>query len=122
MSRKKMKLKSQSGISRRDFIRGMALATATATIPYTACTKIEKTTTAPTQTPGTQSSHLSSAAEAQVQTILSKYGNRFSEEQKAEVRRVVGQVQGISDTLRAFKLENSNEPSMIFHVYRSGGR
>ena len=101
-------------------MRGMALATVTATLPYSACTRIEKTTNAPTQPSGSQTTQLSAAGEAQVQAILGKYGNRLSDEQKSEVKRIVGQMQGTYDALRAFKLENSNEPSMIFHVYKPG--
>jgi hypothetical protein len=121
MSSRKIAIKSRSGISRRDFMRGMALATATVAVPFTSCTKLERTTTAPTQPPSSHGEQLSAVGEAQVQAIFGKYGNRLSEEQKADIKRLVKQFQGVSDALRSFKLENSNEPSLIFRIYRAGG-
>ena len=106
-------------VSRRNFLRGMALATVTVTLPNTGCTRLEKTTNAPTHTPTEQASQLSALGQAQVQAIFGKYGNRLSEEQKADVKRLVGQYQGISEALRSFQLDNSIEPAMIFRIYRS---
>ena len=61
---------------------------------------------------------LAALAEAQVQVILTRYGKRLSDEQKIDLRRLVAQAQKASATLRSFPLENSDEPAMIFHIYR----
>jgi hypothetical protein len=62
---------------------------------------------------------LSPEAEAQLNSLLNKYGGKLSEEQKADVRRLIGQAQKTSETLRAYPLDNSDEPATIFRVYRS---
>ena len=59
------------------------------------------------------------AAEAQVQAIMAKYGTRLSEEEKADVRRLVAQLQKTGDALRAFPLDNADEPATVFRIYRS---
>ena len=108
--------KSGSRLSRRDFARVAAVTAATAALP------IESKAAAELQ-PGempesTQAAQLPPAAEAQYQAILAKYGKRLSDEQKTDLKRLITQAQKTSDALRAFPLENSNEPAMIFHVYR----
>jgi regulator of protease activity HflC (stomatin/prohibitin superfamily) len=109
---------SEGGLSRREFARGVALAAATVGVPLTARGEIDSPSSTPTQEASAQASQLSAAGEAQVQTILAKYGKRLSEEQKADIRRLVAQAQKTSEALRSFPLDNSDEPAMIFHVYR----
>jgi len=106
-------------LSRRDFTRGAVLAAATAGFPCQASAHTENASPAPAQSTSAQSAQLSPAGEAQVQTILAKHGKRLSDEQKAEVKRLLAQAQKTSETLRSFPLENSDEPAMIFHIYRS---
>ena len=105
---------SKANVTRRDFARGAVLVAATAALPRTAPSA--KHTLA--EGSSTQAAQLSPAGEAQFQTILSKYGTRLSDDQKADVRRLVAQAQKTSETLRSFPLDNSNEPAMVFHVYR----
>ena len=62
---------------------------------------------------------LSPAAEAQLQAVLRKYGDRLSEEQKADVKRLIAEAQKPAEALRAFPLDNSNEPATVFRVYRA---
>lgn len=47
------------------------------------------------------------------ENILSKYGSRFSEEQKADIRRLVGETQKQLNRLRAFSLDNSDQPATV---------
>ena len=117
MSHKTALPKTRFKVSRRDFVRGMALAATTAALPYTASARVEKAISASAQATA-QTTQLPAAAEAQYQIILSRYGSRLSDEQKADVKRLVVQYQKISEALNSFPLDNSNEPAMIFHVYK----
>jgi hypothetical protein len=110
----KKSTKDKTGISRRDFSRVIALAAATAAIPesslaWPAGNSDGLTATDPNQTPG-----LSPVAEARVQIIFARYGNRLSDEQKADVKRLIAAAQKPSEDLHSFHLENSDEPAMIY--------
>jgi hypothetical protein len=109
---------SEGKLSRRDFARAAALAAATAALPPTA--SIQASTSA--QVAGAHAPVLSPAGEAKFQTILARYGKRLSDDQKTEVKRLVAQSQKTSETLRSLPLGNSDEPAMIFHIYRSDRR
>lgn len=103
-------------LSRRDFARGVALAAATAVVPLTARGDSESASASAAQESGVQA--MPAAAEAQLQTILAKYGKRLSDEQRTDIKRLVVQAQKTGETLRSFPLDNSDEPAMIFDVYR----
>ena len=108
-------------LSRRDFGRGALLTAAAAAVDTSAAEPGTVSQSASSQTP-----QLSPEAEAQFQAILKKHGSRLSAEQRADVRRLLGTAQKTSDALRAFPLDNSDEPANIFRVYRAdrvpGGR
>lgn len=108
--------KSGARLSRRDFARVAAVTAATAALPIASKTAAEPQLADLLES--TQAAQLPPAAEAQYQAILARYGKRLSDEQKTELKRLITQAQKTSDALRAFPLENSNEPGMIFHVYR----
>jgi hypothetical protein len=130
------------GISRREFARRAALASAVATVaPATALTTTSSLLDG--HTPGAAADRLSGAAkdsgylpdptgeapqqtpelaklspesraevEARIQAIFAQYGNRFSEEQKADVRRLCAVAQPSLDRLRAYALENGDGPAL----------
>jgi len=50
--------------------------------------------------------------EARVQTILTQYGSRFSDAQKADLRRLCHLAQPPLDRLRAYALENGDGPAL----------
>lgn len=106
---------SEGKLSRRDFARAAAFAAATAALPQTASVQAS----ASAQAASAQASQLSPAGEAQLQTILARHGKRLSDDQKTDVKRLVAQAQKTSDTLRSLPLDNSDEPAMTFHIYRS---
>jgi hypothetical protein len=110
--------KESHALTRRDFARGIALTAATVAVPHTKSGHVESASGRASQEATAQATQLSPAGEAQLQTILAKYGKRLSDEQRADVRRLVAQAQKTSEALHAFPLDNSNEPAMIFHVYR----
>lgn len=65
---------------------------------------------------------LSPAAEAEanhkVELLLARWGERLRPEQRSELRRLVFQLQGQLETLRAYRLENAQEPATRFRPYR----
>lgn len=108
-----------SALSRREFARGAALAAATTVLPRRASAE---EAAAAASTANTQAAALSPGGEAQLQAILAKYGKRFSEEQKADLRRLIAQAQKTGETLHSLSLDNSDEPAMIFRIYRPDRR
>jgi hypothetical protein len=112
MSRKKT-TESNNKLSRRDFARNAALLAAAATVPSGLSVHA-----ATAQTPA----KLSPEGEAQYQTIIAKYGDRLSTEQKADIRRLIGDSQKGVAALRAFPLDNADEPANMFRVTESKRR
>ncbi|HET7434550.1 MAG TPA: hypothetical protein VFN10_07555 [Thermoanaerobaculia bacterium] len=111
-------------VSRRDFTITAALAllssgaagVASAENPP-AAKPAGEAPAAPTLSPALQAE-----AEARIQWILAKYGSRFSDEQKADLRRIITGSMGGFEALRAYPLDNSVEPATIFRPYRSTKR
>ncbi len=130
------------GITRREFARRAALASAVATVaPATALTA----TSSPLDghAPVEAADHLSGATkdgghlpnptgealqqtpelaklspesraevEARIQAIFAQFGSRFSDEQKADIRRLCAVAQPSLDRLRAYALENGDGPAL----------
>jgi len=65
---------------------------------------------------------LSPSAQAEVEmkvaSIFRKYGDRLSDEQKADIRRIMAESQEGLEKMRAFKLENGDQPADAFRAYR----
>lgn len=57
--------------------------------------------------------------EMKVASIFRKYGDRLSDEQKADIRRIMAETQDGLEKMRAFSLENGDQPADTFHAYRS---
>ena len=53
---------------------------------------------------------------------MRKYGRRFTDEQKADIKRLVVQQQSALDKLRAAKVQNSDQPATVFQIYRGEGK
>ena len=60
--------------------------------------------------------------EAKIQAIFRKYGSRIPEEQKADVRRLVRESQKSLESLRAFPLDNADQPATVFELYPEAAR
>ena len=121
------------GISRREFARSAAIASAIAAIAPVAATAappkppegakvaaadfgapLPVTPALPPQAPGEPklSPESRAEAEARLQTILAQYATRFSDEQKTDLRRLCFLAQPPLDTLRAYALENGDAPAL----------
>jgi hypothetical protein len=53
-------------------------------------------------------------AEARFQAISSQYGSRFNDAQKADIRRLCFLAQPPLDRLRAYAVENGDNPALYF--------
>src|ERR1700722_16289882 len=84
--------KTRTSISRREFARRAALASAMASFaPASAVNSVNSAVPATPQTPPPPSTPRLSPegqteADARLQTILAQYGTRFSEDQKADLK------------------------------------
>ena len=124
---KRRKTTTQAGslLSRRDFARRAAAATAAAAgmaaVPEALLAAPRREPPPPAQQPSGDTSKLSpearAEAEAKVANILSRYGARLNEEQKTDVRRLIADQQKTLEALRAFPLQNSDEPATVLHLY-----
>ena len=113
-------MKKESGLSRREFAKAAALTTAAALVPAELVAQQEKpapTTAAKPPEKPPEAPKLSEASQAEAdfsyQTVIRKYGSRFSEEQKAEIKRLITSQQGTLDKLRAFAVTNGDQPALV---------
>jgi hypothetical protein len=113
-------MKKEDGLSRREFAKAAALTTAAVLVPADLLAKQEKpapTTAAkpPEKPPETPKLSEASQAEADLayETVMRKYGSRFSEEQKKEIKRLIASQQGTLDKLRAFTVTNGDQPATV---------
>ena len=102
-------------ISRREFARRAAAASAVAILPSNALTAGMLSAPSPAQqqpAPPKLSPEGQAEVNARFQSILSQYGGRLSEEQKSDVRRLCGLAQPPLDNLRKYAAENGDEPAL----------
>jgi hypothetical protein len=107
--------KSSSPITRREFARRAAMVSAATMVPAGALAAHSPSATSPiTQTPGSPSLSTEGKAEAEAryQAIIAVYGARFSETQKADLRRLSYEAQEPLDRLRAYSITNGDGPAL----------
>lgn len=118
-------------LGRRQFALGAATVAATALIsPGQAIAQAEALTQSDPAKPAatldqqTQAAmaKLSPQAQAEVEMkvteIFRKYGDRLSDEQKADIRKVMAETQEGLEKMRAFVLDNGDQPADAFRAYR----
>jgi hypothetical protein len=54
--------------------------------------------------------------EQNYKSLMDRYGNRFSDEQKKDIHRLLVQQQKSLDAVRAFPLANGDEPALVLHL------
>ena len=114
-----------TSISRREFARRAALASALASVAPASALAAEGAlrkgapevsnfdSEAPSQATASKLSPESQTeVEARVHAIFGQYGSRFSDEQKADIRRLCELAQPPLDRLRAYALENGDNPAL----------
>jgi hypothetical protein len=104
--------KSDSAISRREFARRAAFASAAASLAPASLLNTESLITPPpAQQPSNAPKLLPESqaeVEARIQSIFALYGSRFSDAQKADLRRLATEAQRSLDRLRAFTTDNGD--------------
>jgi hypothetical protein len=115
MPQRKKKNGPAGSVSRREFSFGVVMSAATVALPSSVKNNSRPVSDARTE-------ELTGITKAQFEAILATHGSRLSNEEKNDIKRLVGQAQKTSDTLRAFALDNSNEPAMIFQAIRKEQR
>lgn len=121
-------------LGRRQFALGAAAAATTALIPKGNALPLDTLAQAATPNPPVEAqsldqktraamAKLSASAQAEVEmkvaSIFRKFGERLSDEQKADIHRIMAESQEGLEKMRAFKLENSDQPADAFRAYRS---
>lgn len=102
-------------LSRRDFARGVALASAASVVP---ASTLRAHTFPAEPSPQQPAKNLALSAESQAdaesryQAILASYGTRFSDAQKSDLRRLCYSAQPMLDQLRAHSITNADDPAL----------
>lgn len=103
-------------ITRRSFAVAAAAAATGALLP--AREAHAQSAAATPQTKPDPMSKLSPSARAEVETkvseIFRKYGSRLSDEQKADIRKVMAETQDGLEKMRSFALANGDQPATVF--------
>ena len=129
MSKKEQRKKPSGAITRRAFARSAALAAATvAVLPADAFAQQQKPAAAPpppaaaAEAPPKLSAAGQAEVEARVAGVMRQFGDRLSDAQKAEVRRLITLGQKSVEDLRAYPLSISDEPATVLKLRRGGKR
>jgi hypothetical protein len=118
-------------VTRRHFTLGAAAAATAALInPAEALEQAQNAASSQTgtleQKAKTAMAKLSPAAQAEVEmkvaSIFRKYGDRLNDEQKADIRRAMAETQDGLEKMRAFELENGEQPATVLKLRREGGK
>jgi hypothetical protein len=115
-------------ITRRDFAVSAALATAAIAAVPTDLLAQEKSAAEAAKPESPQPPKLSAASQAEVEerygAILRKYGSRLGEDQRKDVHKSLVSQQQSLDQIRAFPLENWDEPATVFKavIAAKGGK
>jgi len=108
--------KSDSAISRREFARRAAFVSAAASLsPSNLLSSGSMTAPQPAQQPSNApklSPEGQAEVESRIQSIFAEYGNRLTDAQKADIRRLATEAQPPLDRLRAFATDNGDGPGL----------
>ncbi len=112
----------KEGLSRREFAKAAAWTTAAVLVPSELLSQQqnpapEAAKEGTTPAPAKLSPESQAEADTAYEMLMRKYGKRFSEEQKADIKRLVNQQQGALDKLRAAVVTNADEPATVFQIY-----
>jgi hypothetical protein len=107
--------RDRAGLSRREFAIFIAAGAACTALPAPPVQASVHDGPEQSDRQGSASSR-SAEAEAQYQALIGKYGPRLSDEQRADIRRLIDQGQKSALSLRSFQLNNADEPANVFHA------
>jgi hypothetical protein len=108
--------KSDSAISRREFARRAAFVSAAASLSPSNLLSSDSIAAALSAQQPANVPKLSlegqAEVESRIQAILTRYGDRLSDAQKADIRRLATEAQQPLDRLRAFATDNGDGPGL----------
>jgi hypothetical protein len=111
-----MSNKSDSAISRREFARRAAFVSAAASLaPSNLLSSEYLAVPLPAQQPANApklSPESQAEVESRIQSIFAQYGNRLSDAQKTDIRRLAAEAQPPLNRLRAFATDNGDGPGL----------
>jgi hypothetical protein len=123
---------ARDSVTRRRFTLGVAAAATTALISPTEALEQAQNAASSQQASTLEQkakaamAKLSPAAQAEVEmkvaSIFRKYGDRLNDEQRADIRRAMAETQDGLEKMRAFVLENSDQPATVLKLRREGGK
>lgn len=106
-----------SKLSRRDFARRAAVTAATAAaLPGTLLAAANESHVGETRG-GKAALENQAEIDGKIEAISHWYGERLSEAQKAEIRRLVQEGQKSLEAMRAFPLDNADQPGNVLKLY-----
>ena len=108
---KRKGLRGHDGISRREFARKAMLTATAAALPSSVLGQSAGGTEpgqAPTLPPTAKAD-----ADRAFAAVLERYGARLTDAQKSDLRSLLAQQQKSLDTLRAFSLDNGDQPATV---------
>jgi hypothetical protein len=109
-------------LGRRQFALGAAAAATTALVRPGDLLAQTATSTIQSLNEKTRAAmaKLTASAQAEVEmkvaSIFRKYGDRLSDEQKADIRRIMAESQKGLEEMRSFKLDNGDQPADAFRA------
>jgi hypothetical protein len=109
-------------LSRREFAQATVFAAATAVaLPSGLLAQVKETTKPAPPPPASQESKPLCPADepevnARLESIFRRYGSRLNDEQRADIRRQVTDGQKSLADLRAFPLDNADEPATVLRI------
>ncbi|HKW31964.1 MAG TPA: hypothetical protein VJN92_03090 [Candidatus Acidoferrum sp.] len=113
-----MSAKNGSSISRREFARRAAFASAAASLSPAGLLMRESAaqTKQPLQAPAPAGPKLSPESQAEMesrlQAVFAQYGSRLNDAQKSDLRRIAADGQAALDRLRAYPADNGDGPAL----------
>ncbi len=111
---KRKKRPEPEGISRREFARKAMLTATAAALPPSVLGQ-SAGGTGPGQVPALPSAAQAEADRA-LEAVLARYGTRFTEAQKSDLRSLLAQQQKFLEALRAFSLDNGEQPATVLRL------
>lgn len=108
-------------ITRRSFAVGAAVAATATLLPGRADAHGAPVQAAQSDAMSKLSAGARAEVDAKIKELLRKYGSRLSDEQKADIRKVMAETQDGLEKMRAFALTNGDQPATVLELYRGSG-
>jgi hypothetical protein len=105
-------------MSRRELVRAAGIAAGAALLPRAHADEPRPAAPATAPKPAKLPPASQSEADARVAQIVARWGARLSPAERADLARLSADAQQALDAVRAFALDNRDEPALVFHVLR----